>query len=62
VPAAIAAGAVSWAIATGISGATWIAALIALVVGSAVFVGVALGLGGVLYDWLSRRSEATGAA
>ncbi len=55
VPASLVAGTVSWAIATGISGATWLAALIALGVGTAVYAGAALGIGGALYDWLARR-------
>jgi putative peptidoglycan lipid II flippase len=58
VPAALAAGAVSWAIATGITGASWLAALIALGVGSAVYAGTALGIGGALYEWLARRRGA----
>jgi len=54
VPAAFAAGAVAWAIATGIQGSPTISAIIALVAGGAVYVGVVIGLGGVLYDWLGR--------
>lgn len=54
VPAAIATGLVSWAIWTGITGAPTIAAVAALVIGAAVYLGVSLGVGGLLYDWLSR--------
>jgi len=57
IPAALASGAVSWAISTGIEGSPMISAMLALVVGTAVYVGVAFGLGSVLYDWL-KRSEA----
>ena len=56
VPAALAAGLASWAIWSGITGAQTIAAIAALIVGTAVYAGVALGIGGLLYDWLSRRS------
>jgi hypothetical protein len=52
VPAAFAAGATAWAISTGIQGSPTVSAIIALAVGGAVYVGVALGIGGLLYDWL----------
>jgi putative peptidoglycan lipid II flippase len=58
IPASFASAGVSWAIATGITGAPWIAALAGLIVGAAVYAGVALGIGGLLYDWLSRRASA----
>lgn len=57
VPAALISSAVAWAIATGIAGAPAISALIALLVGAAVYVAVSLGIGNVLYDWLSRRVD-----
>jgi putative peptidoglycan lipid II flippase len=60
VPAAFAAAGVSWAITTGISGSPWMAALAGLVVGAAVFAAVALGIGGLLYDWLSARRTRVG--
>ncbi len=53
IPAAFAAGAVAWAISTGIQGSATISAIIALVAGAAVYVGVVIGLGSVLHDWLS---------
>lgn len=61
VPAGLAAATAAWFITTGIIGAPVITAAIALAVGTAVFAAVALGLGGVLYDWLTRanRREAT---
>jgi putative peptidoglycan lipid II flippase len=55
IPASLVAGGVSWAIATGISGATWLAALISLVVGAGIYVTVALGIGATLNDWLWHR-------
>lgn len=58
VPASLATGFVSWAIWSGITGAPTIAAIVALIVGTAVYAGVSLGIGGLLYDWLS-RSDAT---
>jgi len=58
VPASIAAGFVSWALWSGITGAPTIAAIVALIVGAAVYVGVSLGIGGLLYDWLSRSDTA----
>jgi len=58
VPASIATGFVSWAIWSGITGAPTIAAIVALVVGAAVYAGVSLGIGGLLYDWLSRSDIA----
>ncbi|MGI9642891.1 MAG: murein biosynthesis integral membrane protein MurJ [Acidimicrobiia bacterium] len=54
VPASFAAALASWAIWSGITGAPTIAAIVALIVGAAVYAGVALGLGGLLYDWLSK--------
>ena len=60
VPAAIAAGALSWAIVSGLSGPTWAAALIAFAAGSALFAGVVFGLGGFFYGWLWRRSVQPG--
>ena len=60
VPAATAAGVVAWMIGTGLSGPPVIAAVIALVAGAGVYVGVSLGIGALLYDWLwaseARRS------
>ena len=53
VPSAFAAGAVAWAISTGIQGSPTVSAIIALTVGAAVYIGVGLGIGGLLYDWLS---------
>ncbi len=61
VPASFAAGTISWMISTGLSGPPIVAAVIAIVVGGAVYVGVALGIGSLLYDWL-RTSHAGGAA
>jgi putative peptidoglycan lipid II flippase len=54
VPAAFGAGIVAWAISTGIQGSPTISAAIALIAGAAVYSGVALGLGALLYDWLKR--------
>jgi hypothetical protein len=62
VPAAFAAGAVAWAISTGIQGSPTISAIIALVVGGAVYAGVALGIGSFLYDRLTARSVAPSSA
>lgn len=59
VPAAGLAGAVSWAIVTGITGSPWIAALIALVTGGVLYAASALGIGSALYDWLWRRDSST---
>ena len=56
VPAAFGAGAIAWAISTGIQGSPTISAAIALIVGAAVYVGVALGLGALLYDLLRKSS------
>jgi putative peptidoglycan lipid II flippase len=57
VPASVAAGVVSWAIWTGITGAPTIAAIIALVVGGLVYLGVSIGIGSLLYDWLWRHQR-----
>jgi putative peptidoglycan lipid II flippase len=62
VPAAFAAGAVAWAISTGIQGSPTISALIALAVGGAVYASVVLGIGGFLYDRLTARSVAPSSA
>jgi hypothetical protein len=62
VPAAFAAGAVAWAISTGIQGSPTVSAIIALAAGGAVYVGVALGLGGLLYDWLTSSSDVPSSA
>lgn len=56
VPAAFVAGAVSWAVSTGIAGSPLISATLALIVGGAVYAGVALGIGSLLYDLLRRPS------
>jgi putative peptidoglycan lipid II flippase len=58
VPAAFGAGIVAWAISTGIQGSPTISAAIALIVSAAVYVGVALGVGALLYDWLKEPSTA----
>ncbi|MCL1594607.1 MAG: murein biosynthesis integral membrane protein MurJ [Actinomycetia bacterium] len=55
VPAAFAASGVSWMISTGIAGAPLISAIIALVAGGAVYVGVVIGIGSTLNDWLHER-------
>ncbi|MFO7700689.1 MAG: murein biosynthesis integral membrane protein MurJ [Acidimicrobiia bacterium] len=57
VPAALISSAVAWAIATGIAGAPAISALIALLVGAAVYGAVTLGIGSLLYEWLSTRVD-----
>lgn len=62
VPAAGIAGAVSWAIVTGITGSPWLAALIALVVGGLLYAAVVFGIGSLLYDWLWSRHRHAGAA
>jgi putative peptidoglycan lipid II flippase len=61
VPAALASGAVAWAISTGIQGSPTISAIIALAVGAAVYGGVALGIGGLLYDWLTTNAASSSA-
>ncbi len=58
VPAAIGAGAISWMIGTGLAGPPIIAAVISLVAGTAVYAGISLGLGSLLYDWLWARQTA----
>ncbi len=58
IPAALAAGAVSWAISTGIQGSPLISATLALVVGGAVYAGVALGIGSLLFDGFERSKAA----
>ena len=59
VPGALVAGAVAWAIGTGITGSPWLAALIALLAGGALYVAVAIGIGSQLYDMLWRRQRAS---
>jgi putative peptidoglycan lipid II flippase len=45
----------AWGI-PAVAGAGFFAALVGTLVGSALFAGVALGLGGLLYDWLAGRA------
>ena len=59
IPAAFVASGVAWAIATGIAGAPWIAALVALMTGAAIYAATALGIGSLIYDWLWRRAAAS---
>ena len=59
IPAAFVASGVAWAIATGITGAPWIAALVALMTGAAIYAATALGIGSLIYDWLWRRAAAS---
>ena len=54
VPAAFAAGGMSWAISTGISGSPLVSGALALGVGAAVYAGVAIGIGALLFDWFKR--------
>ena len=56
VPAAFVAGAASWAVATGIQGSPFVAAILALVISAGVYAGVVLGLGSLLHDWLRAES------
>ncbi|GMR01987.1 MAG: murein biosynthesis integral membrane protein MurJ [Acidimicrobiia bacterium] len=60
VPAAFTAGAVSWAISTGIQGSPLISATLALLVGGAVYTAVALGIGALLYDRLTKPVPPSG--
>ena len=57
VPASLAAGAASWAIWSRFTSSPTIAALAALVVGGLVYAAVALGIGSLLYDWLTARTR-----
>lgn len=57
IPAAFVAGAVSWAVSTGIKGSPLISALLALIAGVAVYAGTVLGIGGLLYDTLHARRQ-----
>jgi putative peptidoglycan lipid II flippase len=57
VPAAFAAGGVAWLITNNMPGPTGLAALVALIIGAAVYAALALGIGALLYDWLWRRSS-----
>ncbi len=57
VPASLAAGTVSWAIWSRLTVPPTLAALIALVVGVIVYAAVSLGIGSLLYDWLTARSR-----
>jgi len=58
VPASLAAGGVAWVLLNGIAGPPFVAALIALAGGMAVYAGVVLGIGSFLYDWLWKRQGA----
>jgi len=58
VPAAFVSGAVAWAISTGIAGSALISATLALIVGGAVYAGVVIGIGSMLFDWLNRSNAA----
>lgn len=62
VPASAAAGTVSWAIATGITGTPWLAALMALIGGGLVYAGIVLTIGSALYDWLWAAHRRAGAS
>ena len=57
VPASLAAGGISWAIWSQMTSTPTLAAVVALAVGVAVYAGVALGIGSLLYDWLTTRSR-----
>lgn len=54
IPAAFAAGLVSWMIVTGIQGSPPIAAIIAILLGTATYLAVSLGLGALLHDTFNK--------
>ena len=57
VPASFAASGAAWLITNRMPGPTGLAALVALIIGAAVYAALALGIGSLLYDWLWRRSS-----
>jgi putative peptidoglycan lipid II flippase len=57
VPASFAAGGVAWLITDKMPGPAGLAALVALIIGAAVYAALAVGIGSVLYDWLWRSAD-----
>ncbi len=57
VPAAFAAGGVSWLITQNVPGPDGLAALVALTLGALVYGAVSIGLGSLLYDWLWKSAD-----
>ena len=57
VPAAFGAAAVAWIITDKMPGPTGLTALVALIIGAAVYMVLTLGIGSLLYDWLWRRTS-----
>jgi putative peptidoglycan lipid II flippase len=58
VPAAFAAGGVSWLITQNMPGPAGLAALAAITLGALTYGAVTIGLGSALYDWLWRAADA----